>query len=313
MFLPLAGPNRQVYVSILARLHPLFFGTAAALLPANETVRSEIEEVLAGISLREWLPEEGEDITPETLPGATESMLGLATRAYRRLRHCGWLEEEEEEGYRVRVAMPPDVGRLLSALLEIAQQRNRLYGGMVQTIHNNIVQVRQAPAEQAAALSEAARLAREFFLHLRSLAYGLRELTHRLREVSDPRILLGGFFSDFVEDFLVADYKTLHTRDNPFRYRSEILRLAREIRLSPEAHTTLPQAYLRLRIERGDVEALRRVDDDLSSLEQVFSDVDGHLARIDEFRSSLERRVAEAVRYMDKAQPGAAARIARVV
>ncbi len=309
LFLPLAGPNRQVYVTILARLHPLFFGTSATLLPAYETVRGEIEEVLAGVSLREWQPEEGEDAAPEL---SSDSSLVLASRAYRRLRQCGWLEEEAD-GYRIRVAMPPDVGRLLSALLEIAQQRNRLYGGMVQTIHNNIVQVRQAPAEQAAALSEAARLAREFFLHLRSLAYGLRELSQRLRDVSDPRILLGGFFSDFVEDFLVADYKTLHTRDNPFRYRSEILRLAREIRFSPEAHSTLPQAYLRLRIERGDVEALRRVDDDLSSLEQVFSDVDGHLARIDEFRSSLERRVAEAVRYMDKTQPGAAARIARVV
>lgn len=308
LFAPLSGANRNIYVNVLTRLHALFFGTSAALLPAYETVRSEIEEVLSDMTLQDWQSEEGE----EDAPDIPNTQLGYAARAYRRLRQCGWLEEEQD-GYRIRVAMPPDVGRLLGNLLEIAHQRNRLYGGIVQTIHNNIIQVQLAPADQAAALSEAARQAREFFLHLRSLAYGLREVSQRLRAEHDPRILLGGFFSDFVEEFLVADYKTLYTRDNPFRYRAEILSKVRSIRFSHDARTTLPEAYLRQRIVRSEMEALRRVDDDLATLEQVFSEVDAHLERINEFRAGLERRVAEAVRYMDKTQPGAAARIARLV
>jgi hypothetical protein len=245
------------------------------------------------------------------MPEIPDNAAGHALRAYRRLIRCGWLEEEPD-GYTTRVVIPPDVGRLLSALIEIASQRTRLYGGMVQSIYNNIRQVGLQPNEQAAALTDAARQAREFFLHLRSLAYGLRELSKNLKDIHDPRQLLGSFFTNFVEEFLIADYKTLHTQENPFRFRVEILRIVRELRFSTIAKEVLPNAYLRLRVVKTQAEALMRVDADFQTLQHVFEDADDHLARIDAFRSSLEHRVADAVRYMDKTQPGAAARLARL-
>lgn len=309
LFKPLSGPNRHVYVEILSQLHILFFGEGgASIFPSDKTVRTEIEETLISLSLRDWVPEDDD----ETLLEIPNNAAGYAWRAYRRLIRCGWLEEEPD-GYATRVVIPPDVGRLLSALVEIASQRTRLYGGMVQSIYNNIRQVGLQPDEQAAALADAARQAHEFFLHLRSLAYGLRELSKSLKDIHDPRQLLGSFFTDFVEEFLVADYKTLHTQENPFRFRAEILRVVRELRFSLVATETLPNAYLRLRIVKTSAEALRRVDSDFQTLQRVFEEADDHLARIDAFRSSLERRVAESVRYLDKTQPGAAARLARIV
>lgn len=309
LFRPLAGPNRHVFNAILARLHELFFGGAvSATFPTDKSVRTEIEEVMATHALRDWVPEEDD----ETLPDLPANTAGNAWRAYRRLLRCGWLEDETD-GYQVRVIMPPDIGHLLSALMDIASQRSRLYGGMVQSIHNNIRHVRENPAEQAAALTEAARVARDFSLHLRSIAYGLRELGRALRDIRDPRRLLGSFFSDFVEHYLVADYKTLHTQENPFRYRAEILRMVRELRFSQAAKEILPPAYQRLGIATLPGDALLRVDADLQLLQQVFEEVDEHLSRIDAFRTALERRVAESVRYLDKTRPGAAARLAQVV
>jgi len=309
LFRPLSGPNRHVYVEILSRLHTLFYGEGtSSLFPSDKTVRAEIEETLISLSLREWVPEEDD----ESLPEIPDNAAGHAWRAYRRLIRCGWLEEEPD-GYATRIVIPPDVGRLLSALIEISSQRTRLYGGMVQSIYNNIRQVALQPDEQAAALADAARQAHEFFLHLRSLAYGLRELSKNLKKIHDPRQLLGSFFSDFVEEFLIADYKTLHTQENPFRFRTEILRIVRESRFSTTAKEILPNAYLRLKISHTLAEALMRVDTDFQTLQRVFEEADDHLARIDAFRTSLEQRVAESIRYLDKTNPGAAARLARVI
>lgn len=308
LFRPLSGPNRHVYVEILSSLHKLFFSdSAASIFPSDKTVRTEIEETLISLSLRDWMPEDDD----ETLPDIPDNAAGHAWRAYRRLVRCGWLEEEQE-GYATRVVIPSDVGRLLSALLEISSQRTRLYGGVVQSIYNSIRQVKEQPEEQAAALAEAAHQAHEFFLHLRSLEYGLRDLTKSLKNIHDPKKLLGSFFTDFVEEFLVADYKTLHTQENPFRFRTEILRIVRELRFSTIAKETLPTAYLRLQIVKSLGDALGRVDQDLQVLQRVFEEADNHLARIDTYRSSLERRVAESIRYLDKTQPGAAARLARL-
>lgn len=308
LFRPLSGPNRHVYVEILSSLHKLFFSdSAASIFPSDKTVRTEIEETLISLSLRDWKPEEDD----ETFPDIPDNAAGHAWRAYRRLVRCGWLEEEQE-GYATRVVIPSDVGRLLSALLEISSQRTRLYGGVVQSIYNSIRQVKEQPEEQAAALAEAAHQAHEFFLHLRSLEYGLRDLTKSLKNIHDPKKLLGSFFTDFVEEFLVADYKTLHTQENPFRFRTEILRIVRELRFSTIAKETLPTAYLRLQIVKSLGDALGRVDQDLQVLQRVFEEADNHLARIDTYRSSLERRVAESIRYLDKTQPGAAARLARL-
>ena len=154
--------------------------------------------------------------------------------------------------------------------------------------------------------------AHEFFLHLRSLEYGLRDLTKSLKDIHDPKKLLGSFFTDFVEEFLVADYKTLHTQENPFRFRTEIIRIVRELRFSTIAKETLPTAYLRLQIVKSRGDALGRVDQDFQVLQRVFEEADNHLARIDTYRSSLERRVAESIRYLDKTQPGMAARLAHL-
>lgn len=309
LFGPLAGPNRQIFAVVLARLHDLFYGgPASATLPSKESVRSEIEDAIAAHAMREWVPEEDDDVIPE-VPANTA---GNAWRAYRRLLRCGWLEEEVD-GYQARVIMPPDIGRLLTVLIDIANQRSRLYGGMVQSIHNNIRQVCENPAAQAAALNEAARLAHDFSLHLRSIAYGLRELGRALRDIRDPRKLLGSFFADFVERYLIADYKTLHAQENPFRYRAEILRMVHELRFSTAAKEILPPAYQRLGIAGLPGDALLRVDGDLQTLLSVFEEIDEHLSRIDTFRSALERRVAESVRYLDKTRPGMAARLANLV
>lgn len=307
LFAPLAGPNRQVYADVLGALQPVFFDRDdEEIFPARDTVRLSIEEAVARMARLQWVEE---DESERELP---LSDAGYAYRIYRRLVACGWLEEEAE-GYQVRVVVAPAVAELWHALVEIKRQERVFYGGMVLSIYNNVKGARQAPREQALALREAARLARQFQHHLNAMIYGLKGLLRRAEVLSDRALLLSSFFDDFVQDFLVGDYKRLKTANNPFHYRGRILQLVNEVRFDEtqrQAFTDGYQEHLELR-DWGRAEAI--LHQDLLTLAHVFSHVEQHLARLDRYRARFEQRAADAIRYMDRSLPGMAARLNRLL
>lgn len=301
LFSPLASTNRHVYAGLLLDLYPLFFDQIHAdVFPSRETVRGEIEERLAVMSAR-W-QDEGD--TP-----ATEADVTPAAMAYRRLLSAGWLEEEIE-GYRVRVTVPPAVGTLWAALMEVARPDRVFYGGMVLSIYNNVQRACEDPQAQVLALRQAAREARRFLQHLNSMIYGLKGLLGEIGDARDHRLVLSRFFDDFVERILVQDYKRLKTRNNPFRHRLQILQLVRELEYDLKRKQALVAEFMEQTGESDSELAWRAINGDITQLRSVFEQLDGHLARVDTYRAKVERRVADTVRYLDHTQPGMAARIA---
>ena len=311
LFAPLAGPNRVFYAEVLTGIFPLFFEHEHhEVFPSRETVRAEIEEQLARIARLRWAAEEDEEQTADEVALATPSQ--LAQRVYRRFVQTGGLEEEHD-GYRVQVVVPPEVGTLLGTLLEITREQRVFYGGMVLSIYNNLYNALEQPEAQGLAFREAARDAQRFSRHLNNMVYGLKGLLQQVANLADRRLVLGHFFDDFVERFLVADYKRLKTRNNPFRFRTRILSMLRDLQFTPKLKARLQSGYQdQMDITDSEV-AWRELDRDLRVLSAIFEQVDGHLARIDRYRYRFERRVADAVRYLDRTLPGMAPRCARLV
>ncbi len=306
LFSPLASANRRIYGALLLDLYPLFFDRIHAdVFPSRETVRQEIEERLAAMA-GAWLEE------PDAVPTQTalaEPEGNPATQAYRRLLAAGWLEEEME-GYRVRVTVPPAVGTLWASLMEIARPDRVFYGGMVLSIFNNVQKAWEEPQTQVLALRQAAREARRFLQHLSTMIYGLKGLLEEISGCDDHRLILSRFFDDFVERILFQDYKRLKTRNNPFRFRQQILQRVRELEYDLERRQALVAGYLEQTGESDSESARQSIDDDIRQLRDCFERLDGHLERVDRFRARVERRVADTVRYLDRTQPGMAARIA---
>jgi hypothetical protein len=301
LFSPLASTNRHIYAGLLLDLYPLFFDQIHAdVFPSRETVRREIEERLA-VMAASW-QDEAEAPSPET--DATPAAL-----AYRRLLAAGWLEEETE-GYRVRVTVPPAVGTLWAALMEVARPDRVFYGGMVLSIYNNVQRACDDPQVQVLALRQAAREARRFLQHLNTMIYGLKGLLGEIGGARDHRLVLSRFFDDFVERILVQDYKRLKTRNNPFRHRLQILQLVRELEYDLPRKQALVAGFIEQTGEQDSEMAWRAINADIGQLRTVFEQLDGHLARVDTYRAKVERRVADTVRYLDRTQPGMAARIA---
>ncbi len=108
----------------------------------------------------------------------------------------------------------------------------------------------------------------------------------------------------------MQDYKRLKTRNNPFRFRQQILLRVRELEYDLDRQRALVSGYLEQTGEADGEAARRAIGDDLRQLREVFERLDGHLERVDRFRARLERRVADTLRYLDRTQPGQAARLA---
>ncbi|MBY4678672.1 Wadjet anti-phage system protein JetA family protein [Marinobacterium arenosum] len=308
LFLPLSGQNRHIYQSVLLALADQFFDEDLIdPFIAKDLVRSCIEETVVRLGVRRWVPEGEEEDGQEPPRSSAE----YASRIYRRLVETGWLEEEQRI-YRTYVLLSPSISFLLRTLVSISNLEKRSYGGAVLNVLSSLEAAINDPRGRGITLAEAAQTAADFSAHLTDMMLGLRELKISLAESSDAKEIVRNFFERFVEHILVSDYKTLKTKNNPFRYRRQILALLRELQFDPLKLEQLV-AHYQQQFEISEVDAEARVHQHINRIIRIFESVDQRLATIDDFRYRLEKRVADTVRYMDKTTPGMAARLSRAI
>ncbi len=308
IFLPLSGQNRQVYQAVLLELSDLFFDEDLIdPFIAKDLVRSTIEAAIVRLGVRRWVAESEEESEIE-LPSTTAD---YTNRIYRRLVQTGWLEEEQKI-YRTYVLLQPAISYLLRSLVFIARLEKRSYGGAVLNVLSSLEAAINDPVGRGITLSEASETAAEFSAHLTDMMLGLRELKINLSESHNPQEIVRGFFDRFVEHILVSDYKTLKTKNNPFRFRRQILSLLRDLQFDLLKLEQLTKHYqMQYEVDFESAEAM--VHQHITRIIRIFESVDLRLAAIDDFRYQLEKRVADTVRYMDKTTPGMAARLSRLI
>ncbi|MBT3146416.1 Wadjet anti-phage system protein JetA family protein [Neptunomonas phycophila] len=309
LFVPLSGQNRHIYQAVLLELADLFFDEDLVdpFIP-KDLVRSSIEDAVVRLGVRRWEPETDDDNDDGEPPRSTAE---YTNRIYRRLVDCGWIEEEQRI-YRTYVLMSPSISFLLRSLVSIANLEKRSYGGAVLNVLSSLEAAVNDPAGRGITLSEAAQTASDFSAHLTDMMLGLRELKISLSNSQSPQEIVRGFFERFVEHILVSDYKTLKTKNNPFRFRRQILSLLRDLQFDTVKVDKLTRHYQeQFEASYDDAEAM--VHTHINRIIRIFDSVDKRLDSIDDFRYRLEKRVADTVRYMDKTTPGMASRLSRVI
>ncbi len=309
LFVPLSGKNRHTYQTVLIELADLFFDEdLIEPFIAKDLVRSTIEDTVVRIGLRIWEREE-EDTDDDYQP--PRSIAEYANRIYRRLVVTGWLEEEQQV-YKSYVLMAPANSYLLRSLVSIARMEKRSYGGAVLNVLSSLEAAINNPAGRGITLQEAAQAATDFSAHLTDMLLGLRELKISLAVSKSPQEIVSRFFNTFVEQILVSDYKTLKTKNNPFRFRRQILSLLRDLQFDPLKLEQLIHHY-QLQFENEYIDAEAMVHTHINRIIRIFESVDKRLDSIDDFRYKLEKRVADTIRYMDKTTPGMASRLSRLI
>ncbi len=309
LFVPLSGQNRQIYQKVLIELADLFFDEdLIEPFIARDLVRSTIEDTVVRIGLRIWEREEEDNEEDYQPPRSTAE---YASRIYRRLVATGWLEEEQQI-YKSYVLMAPSNSYLLRSLVSIARMEKRSYGGAVLNVLSSLEAAINDPEGRGITLQEAAQSSAEFSAHLTDMLLGLRELKITLADASSPQEIVRQFFDTFVEQILVSDYKTLKTKNNPFRFRRQILAMLRDLQFDPIKLEKLIHHY-QLQFENDYIDAEAMVHTHINRIIRIFESVDKRLDSIDDFRYKLEKRVADTVRYMDKTTPGMASRLSRLI
>ena len=310
IFKPLAGPNRHIYQDVLLALYPVFFdeNEAEDFFPRKDAVVDEIQETLARLDRLQWFAENTDD--PDEIE-SFPSVPRCADYVYNRLVKTRWLEEDQD-GYNKSVVMPPIVSALLSALIDISHNQKKSYGGTVLGILVQIEAAISNPVDMGQLFIEAFDNTKKFNSHLTSIIYGLKDIETQIISSRKPSEILATFFDDFVTNILIADYKTLQSENNPFRFRTKILHHLRSLQGNWDTTTRIAKHYEE-RYDRSEVAARTLVMDHNQYLIRSFEMVDRRLKKIDQFRARLEDRVAETVRYLDKTTPGIRTKIATVL
>lgn len=287
LFRPLASPSRAFNAALLLHLHRRVFGDAAEPLR-----KAELLATIGDFSMG-WTQDQIAD--DETTPA---DPVERRSAVYRRLIEAGWLVERRER-YVPVVDFDPEARILIEELSRLDRGETRSYGGAVLDVLGALESATANPAERSEALSNAAKAARAFLAHLRGLAGAMRKIEERILREDDLRAAFRLYFEDFVERHLVSDYRTLHTRFNPFRFRSGIVSEAGRALRDPLTIRALAEGNLREGRARDLAAAEKGVRTDLAEIYAVFEGIDPHLDAVASVVARLERRIAAALRYRD--------------
>lgn len=296
LFKPLASPSRRFYADLLVSLHEKTFGLASEA-PKRAAVIAEIADFTA-----RWESANGPvgEVDPRT--GRDDR----ARTVYQRLLETGWLIEHRDRYIRL-VDLDPDASGLLHVFSTISRGETRTYGGAVVGVLSALESAAANPSERSESLRNAIAASRDFLAHMRTVSATLRKVEERILAQTDPGAVFRSFFEDFVQKHLIADFKTLHTKNNPFRFRAAIISQCRSMAASPLTVMALGEAYHREgrapSASLGQMEVL----DDLAVIVSVFESTEGHLQAIDATAARVEKRIVNTARYMDRAGRGSEA------
>jgi hypothetical protein len=136
--------------------------------------------------------------------------------------------------------------------------------------------------------------------HLRSISGAVRQIEEELVGQTDMRTLFRKFFEDFVEHFLIADFKQLKSTTNPFRFRRKIIDTAEGILTNELRMRALADSYVREGRGENTDDAMAMIHQELRAVISVFDGIADYLDIIEGTNQRLERRISNTVRFMDR-------------
>lgn len=289
LFKPLASPSRRFYADALLSLHEKTFGMSAEA-PRRSAVIHEINDFMTRWEMANGTIGEDDPRTPRE---------ERARAIYQRLLETGWLIEHRDRYLRF-VDLDPDASGLLHVLGATVRGETRTYGGAVIGVLSALESAAANPDDRSENLRNAIVASKDFLAHMRMVSVSLRKVEEKILRQTNLHDIFRSFFEDFVQQHLIADYKTLHTKNNPFRFRSRIIQQARSMSSSSLTVMALGEAYFREGRSNSPAMGQVAVLDDLAIIVEVFESTESHLAAIDKTASNIERRIANTARYMDR-------------
>lgn len=278
LFRPLGATDHvRRYWAMLCHLYDDFFAPGAA--PPEGDGWSQ-RKVIASLELflQRWEDRHGAD--------GEESGAPLNIRASDSLRYLvetDWLAFDQV-GFLQFVIMRPTVQSLFELLRNFSEQGPDFISGRVQSIRNNLRQVKADPRDNAAVFPVAAKECAAMLQMLNTTRMRVREASDHLRELDSTPAFLEHFFGDYIASLYIGDYADLFSRNHPLTARWDIIELVADITELPDSRAALRQWYQKnyrckdqsaadqlIDRDTESVQALRKVDRLLSQLQDAVT------------------------------------------
>ncbi|MBV8651351.1 MAG: hypothetical protein JO255_07775 [Alphaproteobacteria bacterium] len=313
VFALFSGKNRYLYAHLVLAVYREYFGTTFLRTP----LRPEIITFIGAELHRRpdlWTEEEDEllelpdppqrrgrrHVQRRTGTQPRSDILGAkANHAYTRLLRCGWIEEEAY-GFATRVDMPPAAMALAEQLLIIDTGLSQLFGGVIVEVRGALQLINQNALANALGLSKAAETSVGFIRRLRAIHSSLRSIQRDIMDSDNLDERIRTYFEDFIQKLLIQDFRTVLTTNHPYRFRTEILAIADRLSFDDGVKAQIAAAYVENNVEPDEEAAHRAVHLHLTTISDVFSNVEEYFEQINVFRARLEARLRNTVRYMER-------------
>lgn len=306
IFKPLAAPNRQLYSALLLYLYREVLGDMAGNLPTKRALVQEISQYLEDWQKENALQEDSEDDLAKQDTDQRRFII------YRRLIDTGWLIEHRD-GYRQLVDFNAEARLLLQEIDRIESGQAQNYGGTVIKVLSSLESALKDPESKSVGIANAAQDSAAFLQHIRTVAAAVRKMEETIIGQKSLHSIFESFFNDYVEKHLIRDINTLHTQNNPFRFKNKIVALIYELYGDDTKIRKLEEAYIR----EGRSPDQKRASDvllrELGITRTVFENIDQNLRIIEDTNLRLQRRIANTVRYMDRIGYAALDRITETI
>lgn len=333
-FLVFSRAHRYLYEACLLDLHERFFAGVPVFPTPQQVVHAIYDVMRANPAL--W--SEGDDFADE-LPEMVSTgrrrvrradrtrssepadrALTIARQVYARLLATGWLEEEE---YGLRISVDMAMGPLLviQRLASLNKDVSQRFGGLVVQIRLGLEAVQKltpevtnrVQRESALALRAARQQADQFTRSLRAILADLKRIRRAVMDSKSVGDRLEAFFAEFVDQLLLKDFKSILTFNHPYRFRDEIVDLARRISYTPPTMQVVAEEYLSSGIATSLDMARLEAEADLLAIEATFGQIGEMFERIEAFRRQLEGRVRNTVKYAERGAQGLVGRAGDLV
>lgn len=291
LFRIFSGSSKYFYADLLTHLAEDPFGHAGEI-----ATRKRVFESIAEFIDRRGRAEVAEALRSDGVePRSGQSYIVV----YNRLVETAWLVEYRDR-YRRVVDFDPSARLVLHILLDIQNGRVRAYGGAVLNVLTLLQSVEGDPQTRALNVREAALSARGFMNHLRTVAGTMRRIEALIMAQSNATALVRRFVTDFIEAMVVQDYRNLHARESPYRFRGQILETGERILDDEQMLGNIAHGWVAGGIAK-DVEAARPpIVADLREIMRVFASIDDHVRDIETITYRIERRMTNVVRFSDR-------------
>jgi Family of unknown function (DUF5716) len=333
-FLVFSRAHKHLYEACLVDLYDRFF-TGAPSFPAPQQVVHAIYDVMRanpslwseGDDFAEGLPEmistgrrriRRADAARSSEPG--DKALSLARQVYARLLASGWLEEEEY-GVKVTVDMPMGPLLVIQRLASLNKDVSQRFGGLVVTIRLGLEAVQKltpevsdrGQREAALALRAARQQADQFSRGLRAILSDLKRIRRAVMESKSLSDRLEAFFKEFIDQLLLKDFESILTFNHPYRFRDEIVDLARRISYTRPTMQVVAEEYVAAGIATDVDAGWLEAESDLLAIEAMFGQIGEMFERIEAFRRQLEARVRNTIKYAERGAQGLVGRAGDLV